>query len=135
MYLVDFGQAARIGLPHSNALLRCLTWTVGVCWTPPWQCFTSLFTLDGRRDMSLQKISANTRLGLVNVKRWFAVPRYNFFIDTLTPLTLFDVVVLSHALHWRGRWQKNNYDCLIYGDQQGARPQPHYERAVVACVP
>ena len=28
---------------------------------PLWQCMLSLFTLDGRRDMSLQKISANTR--------------------------------------------------------------------------
>jgi hypothetical protein len=43
--------------------------------------------------MSLQKISANTRLGCVEVFRRFAAPRYDFFIDTLTPLTLFDVVV------------------------------------------
>jgi hypothetical protein len=57
----------------------------------------SLFTLDGRRDMSLQKISANTRLDCVEIFRWFAAPRYDFFIDTLTPLTLFDVVVLRHA--------------------------------------
>jgi hypothetical protein len=61
--------------------------------TPLWQCVTSLFTLDGRRDMSLQKISANTRLGCVETLSWFAAPRYDFFIDTLTPLTLFNVVV------------------------------------------
>jgi hypothetical protein len=47
--------------------------------------------------MSLQKISANTRLGCVETLSWFAAPRYNFFIDTLTPLTLVDVVVLRHA--------------------------------------
>jgi hypothetical protein len=43
--------------------------------------------------MSLQKISANTRLGCVETLSWFAAPRYDFFIDTLTPLTLVDVVV------------------------------------------
>jgi hypothetical protein len=68
---------------------------------------------------------------VVIILSWWAAPRYDFFIDTLTPLTLFDVVVLSHAFHWRGRWQKNNYDCLIYGDQQGARPQPYYKRVAV----
>jgi hypothetical protein len=67
-------------------------------WTPPWQSMVSLFTLDGRRDISLQKISANTRLGFVKVQIRVAAPRYNFFIDTLTPLTLFDVVVLRHAV-------------------------------------
>ena len=30
--------------------------------------------------------------------RWLAAPRYNFFIDTLTPLALLDVVVLRHAI-------------------------------------
>jgi hypothetical protein len=27
----------------------------------PWQCLCALITLDGRRDMSLQKYSENTR--------------------------------------------------------------------------
>jgi hypothetical protein len=61
-------------------------------------------------------------LGCVEIFRWFAAPRYDFFIDTLTPLTLFDVVVLSHALRWRGRWHKNSYNCLIYRDLHGAKP-------------
>jgi hypothetical protein len=57
----------------------------------------SLFTLDGRRDMSLKKPprtceSGSSHLCLVG-RTWL-----QFSIDTLPPLTLVDVVVLSHAL-------------------------------------
>jgi hypothetical protein len=45
-----------------------------------------------------EKTSANMRFGFVNFQRWLAAPRYNFFIDTLTPLTLVDVVVLRHEV-------------------------------------
>lgn len=38
------------------------------------------------------------RLGFLMICRWLAAPRYNFFIDTLTPLALLDVVVLRHAI-------------------------------------
>jgi hypothetical protein len=50
-----------------NSPWRFICTLIGLCFlawvlfNSPWQCFSSLFTLDGRCDMSLKKYSANTR--------------------------------------------------------------------------
>jgi hypothetical protein len=55
------------------------------------------------RHVAAKNLREHTRQAVV-ILRWWAAPRYDFFIDTLTPLTLVDVVVLRHARRISAKW-------------------------------
>ena len=69
-----------------------LAW-LGLRLTPPWQCISALFTVDGQRDISLKK-STKTRTNFGRAGLAFAPRAFlRFFHRDVPPLTLFDVVV------------------------------------------